>query len=86
MIAQHRPIRPDHPLLPAARWCDLLREAGLENPVVVTELGGQVVIIATSGALPWLRLAPGEALPAEPIAGIIAAAPMPPEDLAALAD
>ncbi|WP_439551417.1 beta-ketoacyl synthase N-terminal-like domain-containing protein [Falsiroseomonas sp.] len=79
-------LRPDHPLLPAASWCDLLREAGLENPVVVTELGGQVVITATSGALPWHRLAPGMALPAEPITGIIAAAPMPPKDLAALAD
>ncbi|WP_203073863.1 beta-ketoacyl synthase N-terminal-like domain-containing protein [Falsiroseomonas ponticola] len=79
-------LRPDHPLIPADRWCDLLREAGLDSPTVVAEAGGQVVITATRAALPWVTLAPGAALPATPIAGAIVEAPVAPEALVALAD
>lgn len=79
-------LRPHHPLLPAGRWCALLRDAGLADPVVVAEAGGQVVITATRAAAPWVTLAPGAALPATPIAGVIAEAPLPPETLIALAD
>ncbi len=79
-------LRPDHPLLPAARWCELLREAGLDNPVVVAELGGQAVVTATSAARPWISLAPGQDLTAAPIAGVIAPASLAAEALVALAD
>jgi NADPH:quinone reductase-like Zn-dependent oxidoreductase/3-oxoacyl-(acyl-carrier-protein) synthase/SAM-dependent methyltransferase/acyl carrier protein len=79
-------LRPDHPLLPAGRWCDLLREAGLDSPAVVAEAGGQVVITATRAAAPWVTLASGTALPAAPIAGAIVQAPVAPEALVAIAD
>ncbi len=79
-------LRPDHPLIPADRWCDLLREAGLDNPTVVADVGGQVVITATRAAAPWVTLAPGAALPATPIAGAIVQAPLAPEALVTIAD
>ncbi|MGE5271336.1 MAG: polyketide synthase dehydratase domain-containing protein, partial [Thiohalocapsa sp.] len=80
-------LRPDHPLLPSERWCELLREAGLHEPLVVAEQGGQAVLTASAAPPRWLavghdpRLAArlglpflpvGAALPPAPLDGIVA--------------
>ena len=49
-------LRPDHPLVPTATWCDLLREAGLCQPVVLAEAGGQAVLTAAAGPSGWIAM------------------------------
>ncbi len=82
-------LRPDHPLVSSAVWCELLRNAGLADPVMVAELGGQAVLTAAAGPPRWIAvgrdpqlahtlglpfLPPGAALPTEPLDGVVALA------------
>ena len=51
-----RALRPHHPLVDAETLRGLLRRAGLSDPVVVLESGGQVVLTATAGQARWLAV------------------------------
>ncbi|HEY3909043.1 MAG TPA: beta-ketoacyl synthase N-terminal-like domain-containing protein [Stellaceae bacterium] len=82
-------LRPEHPLVSAAVWSELLRDAGLAEPVIVAELGGQAVLTAAAGPPSWVAvgcdpqaartlglpfLALGAMLAAERLDGVVALA------------
>ncbi len=59
-----RALRPHHPLVGAETLARLVREAGLTDPVIVTERGGQVVLTATAGPARWIAVGRDPALAA----------------------
>ncbi|WP_051328760.1 beta-ketoacyl synthase N-terminal-like domain-containing protein [Geminicoccus roseus] len=77
-------LRQDHPLLPAERWHDLFREAGLAAPTTAFHAGTQAVLVATRPpAARWLATGGDAAiartlglewapvLPEGPVAGVV---------------
>ncbi|MDR3538267.1 MAG: beta-ketoacyl synthase N-terminal-like domain-containing protein [Acetobacteraceae bacterium] len=96
-----RGLRPDHPLVDAATWQHLLRDAGLQDIALVAELGGQVVLTAVAGPPRWVAVGrdqaladalglplvrPGATLPHDRLDGVVALAGLETDAPSALAD
>lgn len=49
-------LRPDHPLVAAETWRDLLRDVGLDDIAIVAEGSGQIVLVAQAGRQRWVAV------------------------------